>query len=220
MAGDPIEYFNWDFLRLYGQETGKQSLNINTMLEEMERRRTSPNGVFGLNVKFDQIRNIIKNVQFGLDLVQNCDYVIYLYRRNKIRQAVSGYKGRVRGTFNVWKSDKPPADQDREIPFNFAGITNMLKLNADIEKQWLDSFEERGISYYRVSFEDLLADFHGTLAGVLDYMEIAHDPAALPEPPTQPVRDWRDERLLQQYLQHLDPDGAVLTPAAPGGETG
>ena len=110
MAGDPMEFFNLRMLRRLYRERNVETIPFPEYLAEMKARRTSPNGVFGFNLKYDQALVYFEgNSMEFYKLLFSCNYIVFLYRRSKIAQAVSMYIGQQRDMFRI------PADADHVI---------------------------------------------------------------------------------------------------------
>src|SRR6266702_8748733 len=54
-AGDPLEYFNLRLLQLGRTQSGNQLLTPFEFMRLMESRRTSPNGIFGMKLHYEQM---------------------------------------------------------------------------------------------------------------------------------------------------------------------
>ena len=92
MAGDPLEFFNRYLLELECRIKGHKELTFDRFLSEMKLRRTSPNGVFGMQLHYSQLlmrfsSDRLNNTMIGF--VLDFDKHIWLRRRNKLRQAIS-----------------------------------------------------------------------------------------------------------------------------------
>ncbi len=216
VAGDPIEYFNLGFIREFCRTRGHNQLPLFRYLEEMRQRRTSPNGVFGMNIKFDQVRLAFQNdPDVAERLLYRNDAHIFLYRRNKLKQAISAYKGQVRGVFNVVDGQSgEPSNQDAEVPFDPARIIRNLNSQSWIDEEWLAFFKKHGISYYSVAYEDLVDHYEFYIRDILRYIGVDARDVAIPTKPTVKIGNAEDDALARAFLGHLDPDGGYLASAA------
>ncbi len=85
--GEPLEWFNGRYIRAYAAVHGLQQVDVDSYLDWIQRKTTSANGVFSVNMHIEQVlelRHLNVNV-FRLDF----DHVYYLYRKDKLRQAIS-----------------------------------------------------------------------------------------------------------------------------------
>src|SRR5438105_1838527 len=91
-AGDPLEYFNLRLLALARKQTGNQFLTPIEFMRLMELRRTSPNGVFGMKIHYEQmLRAFQSNVpnQKMIEFLRNQHHLFWMRRRDRLRQAIS-----------------------------------------------------------------------------------------------------------------------------------
>lgn len=222
LAGDPMEYLNVGFLREYGKMHGQQNLDFFQYFRDMRARRTSPNGVFGANVKFDQLRTVFKrDFSIAERMLRDAHAYIFLYRRNKLDQAVSAYKGQVRDVFNVMEGESADAlRKDVPVPFQPHRIANNIQSQLKIDQDWLSFFEDNNIEYYSLAYEDLVEDYEAYIYDILRYLGIEAGPDNVPPKPTIKVGDRENDVLARQFLAYLDPEGKHLAGAVEAAEAG
>lgn len=202
LAGDPMEYFNQRFLKFYASKQGGK-LNYKTYLEEMRRRRTSPNGVFGINVKFDQLRSCFgENWNFARQLIINNDYIVYLYRRDKLRQAISTYIGQQRDVFNIPSdvSDEEVAKLVNSVTFDPRAIAGTLQGLLRIDQSWLNMFKNNELEYETLAYEDFTSDYEGSVARVLEKCGVPAGKHVIPEQPLKKIANSKNEEFRERFL--------------------
>lgn len=165
LAGDPQEHFNpWhmgdatnffpDDL-LYGRE----------YVQGLIQTTTTSNGVFGTKAQFIQITNFV-----GLDRLESLFPTplkyIYIQRLDVDRQAVSLARAEQTDSFN---SDRVPT---KEPVYNFYQIQQCAREIRIQAKGWETYFQTRGISPYRVVYEELVKDRVRFVRGALEYLGI------------------------------------------------
>lgn len=218
MAGDPMEFFNIRMLKQLYKQRGVEAIPPTDYIAEMKKRRTSPNGVFGFNIKFDQYNIYFKDhPQIGQDLIKASNMVIFLYRKDKIRQAVSIYIGRQRDTFRI------PAGADYQkiedlvasVPMNPAAIAQRLFRAIAQEQQWLLFLHHHKIPYIALAYEDLVDNYEGTIDHLLEHIGVPQTERKIPTPPTMKISTSRNDELRQEFLDFIGGEKAIydiLTP--------
>jgi LPS sulfotransferase NodH len=205
-AGDPMEYFNMRFLKEFLLERGTEEMEFHKYVEEIKKRRTSPNGVFGINVKFDQLQFWLKdNWQQAIDLIKDNDYVLFLYRKDRLKQAISNYIARNVDLFNVPSDidDDTVMDLVKSVPFSTSGITSCLNIATGIEEKWLIFFKNNNIKYDVLAYEDFIDDYEGHIENLLKKFNIPKEDRFIPEKPLKKVSNKINEEFRIKYLDFI-----------------
>lgn len=179
-AGLPEEYLNrrqmaaW--LRARG---GGHRLDLAEYLRDIEARRTSPNGVFGIKVHFEHMVGLWRDDSAGADaFLRRFGRVLLLTRRDKLAQAVSLHKARVT---QVWSSrDREfmaPDDprRNRKAVYDAPGIARALSDIVAQETGWRRTLTRLNIPHTEVVHEDFLADMDGWMARLRDELGLGPD---------------------------------------------
>ena len=205
LAGDPTEYLNQSFLDAYRTATNRDALRFRDLMADMERRRTSPNGVFGMNVKYDQMAAAFRELPNAVtDYLRTCDLVIWLQRRDRVQQAVSAAKSRQRRVFNIYRDQAyDPRALATRADAHPADVATMLDRITEIDRNWAQTFEKIGVRPVRIFYEDVSAHYHAVLRRVLAALGVEAEAADLPEPPTVKLRTEEDARLRRAFFAHL-----------------
>ncbi|SDF92909.1 LPS sulfotransferase NodH [Limimonas halophila] len=205
VAGDPMEYLNRGFLQEYAKDRGSWNFTFADLMSDMQARRTSPNGVFGLNVKYDQMQTMFRRVPNPFtQFLKQADHVVFLYRQDRLQQAISTWKGQQRDTFNVYADEAetaPTADDD--LTFDGPAIAQRLHRVLAMEQQWRALFDSLGIAVQPLTYETLTADYDATVRHMLSQLGVDAGAAAVPDPPTVKMRSETDARLREQFLAHI-----------------
>ncbi|MDH3690817.1 MAG: Stf0 sulfotransferase family protein [Gammaproteobacteria bacterium] len=206
MAGDPMEFFNLRLLKRLYEQRDVKSIPFPLYIQEMKARRTSPNGVFGFNIKVDQFVNYFEhNHMAGLKFIKDCDYVIFLYRKDKIKQAISVYIGQQRDTFRI------PADADYSkieeivstVPFNPTVISNILHNLIKQEQAWVRLLHTNNIPHEKLIYEDFIKDYEDTIDRILHRIGVPPADRKIPPMPTMKVSTFRNEEFKEQFMALL-----------------
>lgn len=203
--GVPHEYLNPNALAAWQFLEARELPPLDEYLQEIEGRRTSPSGRFGIKVHY---RQFVQHYGEAADwqagkFLQGQDRLILSYRRDKLAQAVSYHRARVSG---VWSSEHAVLFGDRtpkRPEFDAAALEICLREVEDGERAWRRLLAGR--SFLPVALEDLIRDYTGTLREVLAWLGC---PDCTPcSPPTAPVhpppgdtletdfRRWRGESV-------------------------
>jgi len=94
---------------------------------------------------------------------------VHIHRRHKLRQALSTARALQTG---LWKVQEGKTTA-REPEFDAELIEQSLKEAERQEKIWHDFFQRNTIRPFHVEYEKLCQDYEGTIARVLDFLQIS-----------------------------------------------
>jgi LPS sulfotransferase NodH len=159
------------------QEDGQPYENF---LNEVLKRGTTPNGVFGAKIMWayfggfiSKLREIpryrkVKGNNLLSTVFPNLHY-IWLTRQDKVRQAVSLWKALQTW---VWRQDDDTFPPSREPQFHFTAIDHLVhQIEAD-ELAWRRYFRRQRIQPYIVVYEQLVSAYEETALDILRYLDI------------------------------------------------
>ncbi|MEM1448356.1 MAG: Stf0 family sulfotransferase [Planctomycetota bacterium] len=133
------------------------------------RRTFSKGGRFGLKAHMHQLKAALEQ---GFDFDRNVpDRFILLTRADVVGQAISFARALQTG---AWTAAK---EEQRTPRYDAAMIQSAMREILGEGEGWERLFRGYGIEPYRLSYEALVADMEGELAGVLDYLDV--DPASV-----------------------------------------
>jgi len=189
MAGDPLEYLNGRYMAGWLRSQGApedSKVNVARYLADMESRRTTPNGHFGIKVHFEHLQALYKTaLKQAIPFLQGFDRIILLRRRDKIAQAVSLHKARVT---QIWSSqDYTFLEQDdprllKKAEFDPAAIGRAL---ADILVQefgWVALLKSADLPFEELWYEDFVQDYTAGSERLLRLLDIPEALAAVTAP--------------------------------------
>lgn len=162
--GFPLEYLNPANLAQW-----KRLLEINNtqqVIREIQKRRTSPNGVFAIKVHYPHIKAL-----GGFDNFIKCfpnAYYVLLSRKNVLKQAVSLSLASQTG---VWISGQKPTN-DNPI-YNFEHIDNCLRETILNNASWRYSLAATGRSYIEMDFDHVRSNLAHSINAIADFIDIA-----------------------------------------------
>jgi LPS sulfotransferase NodH len=190
VAGAPDEFFNPAYMRVRMQRWGVETTD--EFVTQLLARKTGPNGVFGVKAHWSQYKRAFggadpRQIFPGLRL-------IYIYRRDRLRQAVSWARAKQTSRF---RSDQR-VPTERQATFNAEDITHVLNRIERLDELWAGLFDRLGVAPHAVVYEDLVADRDGALRKVLGHIGI--------EPPVglrvrTPVLERQADALTEEWVE-------------------
>ena len=200
LAGDPLEYFGRNLLTIQREKERKPALSPQQLLAAMERRRTSPNGVFGMKMHYAQFL-----FGYQTDLVDErmlrflrAQTLIWIRRRDRLAQAVS-YAVAIRS--NAWSSE---VTGRAEIPpIHPADCVNCLQEVCWDDRGWETLIDAAGLVVHTVWYEDLVADYEGSCRAVLLHLGLDEAGTHIPPPPISRQADARNAAAYRALCDYL-----------------
>jgi len=133
------------------------------------RRRTSPNGIFGCKMHWNQFSFFLK---LGLEARFHDAKFVYLTREDVLGQAISHAIAMQTGQWTSFHRAK------RKRPvYSFKAVARSLHLVLDQRRMWETFFAHAGIVPLRVTYEELTKDRKIVTARVLEYLGVHQTPA-------------------------------------------
>ncbi|OOZ39132.1 hypothetical protein BOW53_12840 [Solemya pervernicosa gill symbiont] len=207
-AGCPKEYLNRDYIRAYLKQSGLSDTPLPAYMQEMERRRTSPNGLFGVKLHWEHFVDIygVKGglKREGIDFIQSMDRVIRICRKDKISQAISYY---IAIQTNRWvelpgqASNRESSSNDR-IGFDPMRITSLLNALVVQEVSWQRFCRQHSIDPVDVCYETLVADYDAESRRVLGCLGLDKS-MTIPQPPIKKQATELNAELRSRYLDYV-----------------
>ena len=175
LAGAPFEYFHENVLRFSGNPE-RFSGGLKNYFAEIESRRTSPNGYFGMKLSFGQYENLFgKNpttAEFGFNFLRSFKKIILIFRRDKTLQAISSLLARQNQIWSISNVDEKP---DLKYKFDFDDIEAVSKLitgHLVEDNSWRRILAFLKKDYIEISYEDLSEGLERELNKTIDYLGI------------------------------------------------
>lgn len=170
--GFPLEYANPANLTEWKKRLAKK--NLAEVLTELQRRRTSPNGVFSIKIQYSQIK------QFGdfqnlVALLPNA-YFLLLSREDVLRQAVSLSKAKQTGK---WISGQKPVKNNPT--YNFKDIDKYLRQFILDNSSWKYFLAANGCNYIEMRFEQVLNNLTQSIKKIASFVDIEIQTEQIPE---------------------------------------
>lgn len=142
---------------------------------------SSANGVFGFKVMGWYLEKFLTRLRetgaFGDATTRDIEMLrrafprlrfVQIFRRNKVRQAISKARALQTGVWKIQDGATPKA----EAQFDAQLIARCMNDIAREEKIWAGFFERSGVTPFWVEYEQLSCDYDGTIRGVLDFLGV------------------------------------------------
>ncbi len=193
--GFPLEYAHPANLAEWKRILGTK--DIFDSLREIQKRRTSGNGVFGIKIFHAHIKEFggFSNV---MSTFPEARYVL-LNRKNALRQAISFS---IASQTGVWIDEHEPIGRDPE--YDYDHINQRLRKVIRDNSSWRYLLAANGCDYIEVDFESARKNISGVIRRIADYMSVEIDGEEIPGQPVTKRRrsrlndDW-ERRFLADY---------------------
>jgi trehalose 2-sulfotransferase len=183
-AGQPDDYF-WNPTFWY-EEWGVA--DFPSCFRRLLREGTTPNGVFGSKLMWDQLAEVVPQLAalLGLPDADPADVLaatfpnlryVWLTRHDKVRQGISYYRAL---ETKVWRSTDVPKAPPIEPPFSFEAIQSLVRLSEWEDQAWQDFLPQCGIDPLVVAYEDLARAPEEVARQILRYLGISRSARRTP----------------------------------------
>lgn len=216
--GDPLEYLNPSYLGAYFRRFGGNNDTIDNVMARLQSLRTSPNGNFGLQLHHAHFRSLFAEQELtaGIRFLNSFDRVLFLRRRDRLRQATSLFRARKTGLWSSLEADFRRADdhsgsasnqtlhQDNwnSVAFDPGGLSQALQRVISQDAGWHDLLQQQAIEHHEIYYEDLVADWQPQCSKALSFLGVKIAEHEVPEPKMQKQSAGRD-LLREQFLKHI-----------------
>ena len=172
---------------------------------------STDNGVFGLKLHYYQLADLSAQLSQidgyrGLPVEEAISAAfpevryIWLTREDKARQAISYYRA---CRTEIWwqiESDGPPSDGGPEPAFDPEAIARLEQVLVANDAKWQSFFTRRGVDPLVITYEELDADYAGTISRVLGWLGVASPDAVQIRPRLRRQADGLSEAWLARYV--------------------
>jgi len=208
--GVPGEYFHkmvrdkfTSRLWAQGEYEGQSKLSLEKYEDWLASLRTTSNGVYGTKVQPYQIAEVVgKDKKRHLQFLSRYDKIIFLSRRNKLKQAISGTIG---AYSKQWRNDgtepELPVVSDAQM---VETISQFLYRYLSEEREMRQLLKHLNKPWIEIVYEDYVADKEGVLDKIGTFLGVSYEGqktehVELPEkPPGQTAQ--RLNYLFRTYI--------------------
>lgn len=203
LLGVPHEYLNPNAIAAWVALGGDASMSLEDYLQEVESRRTSINGSFGIKVHFRQFRQHFGEYAFAkaIAFVNAQDQCVLVTRRNHIAQAVSYYRARRTGLWTSEHEDLAGLANAPRVPFDSASLMECLNEVEEGERNWRRVISATKTPCMEVAYEDLIADYRGVMRELFAFLRVRTEPST--HMPTTKTQSHREDDLIAEFSRYL-----------------
>jgi trehalose 2-sulfotransferase len=216
--GCPLEYYQPGFRPGLARRWNAAGLREYTAA--LHRFRTDPSGVFSVKLFWHGVTTMVgelKPDEFDSTLLKPtlattpdtyrrifstlADFfpaptLVFLSRRDEIRQAVSLY---VAGVTGAWRQYERIGSGKKELPlYDFDAIVRLLAKIQNHKANWINFFRANQLRYYAIDYEDMEQDYEGTLREF--FTAIGRPDASIVPPRLQKQADSHSEDLVGKFV--------------------
>jgi LPS sulfotransferase NodH len=212
MAGRPLQYFHQHLAPKYAARYGFDSTHsFSQYVRGIVAASATRNSVFGVHLEAWDVERFIgqlrESPEFGGPRASEPELLqsalprlrcIQLTREDKLRQAISKARA-IQTDYWVAHAQERPAQE----PVFDPDLITLCRLSAErSEETWREFFQRNRIQPLAITYEDLCADYPGTVGRVLDFLRI-RPPRGFVLGPPKTVRqaDRVTEEWLERYCQ-------------------
>jgi trehalose 2-sulfotransferase len=200
-AGDPLEYFNLRLLQLGRAQTGNQALTPFEFMRLMELRRTSPSGVFGMKIHYEQMLRAFQSEtpnQKIIDFLRNYQYLLWIRRRGRLRQAISHA---IATQTNSWSSEEPQTPNGGST--SCYDCIRSLQAISFQDLGWEQLIRTAHLKVHVVWYEDLISEYEKTCRLALRHLNLQNTISTIPSPPIERQSGPSNDRLYAELITYF-----------------
>jgi LPS sulfotransferase NodH len=200
--GAPLEYLNFEagpYVFAHDMPPLQEQL-----WRSVQRRRATPNGVFGFKA-FPMQLEALQEVNPGLlqavmaaVMAGAPPKIVYLQRRDRVAHAVSYARATLSG---VWRAEQEAgqSEQPEYSQADLVGAERMIELH---QGAWEEMFRDLRLTPLSLWYEDVVADPAGAVGQVAKYLGVKLDPAAAIDVPK--VRKQDESESLRWAAKYAE----------------
>jgi trehalose 2-sulfotransferase len=207
LAGAPEEYLTEAYANDFAQRwsirvPGESGYDLKKYFGNLEKYRTSPNGVFGLKVHGSHLNNGFLSEVSLEDLMSKPLYIL-IRRRDKVLQAVSYALARKTGVWILdgeWLPEKEP--MTRNPQYDYSLILDCLRDIETEEALWDTTFKKNHIVPFEISYEDLKQNYLEVIRNSLTHLGVKAPARTIIGPPgIRKQADSTNEEWATRFLK-------------------
>ncbi|MGI9350060.1 MAG: Stf0 family sulfotransferase [Rhizobiaceae bacterium] len=216
IAGFPESHFHdpsiSEWLGYYGlkpEEFGERKDALNAVFSAAYETGKGRTGIFGMRLQRHSFSFFVEQLNVlhptlstdrsRIEAAVGKTLFIHLTRKNKLEQAISYVKAQQSGLWHMAPdgTELERLSEPKEPTYDYQAIVTQLARFVEMDKEWSAWFAAEQIEPLRVTYDDLSADPHATLARVLEALGIDHAPTDEVAVPVAKLadatnRDWAD----------------------------
>ena len=162
------------------------------------RERTTPNGVFGVKMHWNQYKRHMLDLGFDVNVWEVPVCWVRITRENELRQAISFVRA---AQSESWNSNMQVV---REPIYDAEAIISALNRITEENTRWDTYFAEKGIVPLHITYEQLIQNMDSTVRKVMAFIDSPVDVVPAPQTKKQSEstsRQWA-ERFVTEHPEH------------------
>ncbi|WP_343031069.1 Stf0 family sulfotransferase [Marinobacter changyiensis] len=201
--GFPLEYTNPSNFARWKRRFGID--DFQGIMTEIQQRRTSPNGVFGIKIHYPHIK------QFGgfdnlVRLFPNAHYVL-LSRKDVLKQAVSLSIARQTG---VWISGQKPVNENPT--YDFEHIDKCLRETILNNSSWRYTLAASGCNYIEMDFDHVRNNLFQSIEKIASFIGIEIESTEMPkEQATKKQSKYINKEWAMKFISDFNKADELLS---------
>ena len=216
IVGQPDEYIDPSRYKSLAAQWGygPEYAPATTRVERAMQHTATPNGVFALEARWDQLALLLRTVQNTMgtdDLLDHVDRLlaspryVHISRRDTAAQALSYYRAIYTREVGELCVEPPDPGRGGPEPVLLQQVRWLEDMLIDWDAEWQAYFARCDIRPLEVFYEDLVANYQPTVARVLDYLGLASRHAVVdPEVTDSTVQSEWTQHWLDEYRAERD----------------
>jgi len=196
--GECREWFNMRYIAAFAKMNKTANINFSDYFNFISQKTIGNTGIFAVNIHIEQYMAMLNN-KFDVKSL-GFDYIVYLYRKDKISQAVSLSIAQIS---DQWSSSTNPL-QDISGKINTKLISNAL--NNIVESEYIYNENFKSMTNIECCYEDF-SDIGSTdcFSNILENLNIKI-PKFRPEAPSKQQRNDFSNEVKTEFLKYLTGD--------------
>jgi LPS sulfotransferase NodH len=162
------------------------------------RERTTPNGVFGVKMHWNQYKRHMIDLGLDVNVWEAPVSWVRITRENELRQAISFVRA---AQSESWNSNMQVV---REPIYDAEAIISALNRITEENTQWDTYFAEEGIVPLHITYEQLIQNMDSTVRKVMAFIDSPVEVVPAPQTKKQSEstsRQWA-ERFVTEHPEH------------------
>jgi LPS sulfotransferase NodH len=204
IAGRPLEYLNPTSLAAAG--VGQDIAKLIGYLEDVRNRRTTPNGVFGMKLHFNQFANLFVRQgqvnELGVGFLKTFNKVILTHRHDKVLQAISLMHANRSKLWNSKDAGHAGSVSSQFREEDVDTITACLAKLVNEEASWRLLMAQLKLNCIDISYEDLCANQDACIGRAFVHLGLSTPPSGT-RVQTVKLSDESNLQVKQDYLRAI-----------------
>ena len=210
-GGQPVEYFNPRSIEAYLRRIGAESLPRARYLDYLFSRRRDGAGVLGIKVHHHQLVKIFPAADDQRAFLTRFDAVLFLRRRNKVRQAISEARARASSVWYAEEAQHVELARMASARYQGTAIAGCLASVMADDSGWEMLLAAARIPHAVMFYEDMVQDLSDALRGISLHLGLGLKVDGCFVPSTHRLGDGLNEIWEGRFRQEIFGEGAMKT---------